>query len=236
MITLAVDTCDGRGSVGVRLNGRCVGVRLHEVDEYSSWLLPAVESSLQEAGVSLEELDLLAVANGPGSFTGVRVGLCAVKAWAEVYGKRVVGVSRLEAMAGSVTEEGLVAACFDAHRGQMFAGLYRKGEGKLERVEEEMVVGAEEFVARVKELSGGEVVHWTTLDPKIIEELERWKEMASRGSTLLKCEGGLANAIGKLGEEKATRGEFTDIAELDANYVRRSDAEIYWKGPAYRGG
>jgi tRNA threonylcarbamoyladenosine biosynthesis protein TsaB len=236
MITLGVDTCDGRGSVGVRQDGRCVGVCLHEVDEYSSWLLPAVESSLKEAGVTFQELDLLAVANGPGSFTGVRVGLCAVKAWAEVYGKRVVGVSRLEAMASCVAGEGWVTACYDAHRGQIFAGLYRKSAGVLERMDEEMVVGAEQFVARVKEMSRGERVQWITLDPEILEGLESWRAGALREDELLKCESGLANAIGALAEAKAARGEVTDVMELDANYLRRSDAEIYWKGPSYRGG
>jgi len=67
--------------------------------EYSAWLLPAVREALGSSGLQMEDVDAYAAAAGPGSFTGVRVGLATVKAWAEVYGKRIVAVSRLEALA-----------------------------------------------------------------------------------------------------------------------------------------
>jgi tRNA threonylcarbamoyladenosine biosynthesis protein TsaB len=235
MITLAVDTCDAKGSVGVRVDGRLLGVCLHAEGDYSNWLLPAVESALNEAGMRFADLELIAAATGPGSFTGVRVGLCAVKAWAEVYGKRVVGVSRLEAMAASVPGDGWVAAYYDAHRSQIFGGIYRRRSGQLERMDEEMVIGPEAFVEKVQEMTRGEAVRLISLEPELIGGIEAWKEMERQGSKLMNWESGVASAIGELAEAKAVRGEFTDVLELDANYVRRSDAEIYWKGPAYRG-
>ena len=81
MIVLAIDTCEARGSVAV-LNG---DMMLHVVahasaEEYSSWLLPAVALALQSAKSTLDEVDVFAVASGPGSFTGVRIGLTTVKA------------------------------------------------------------------------------------------------------------------------------------------------------------
>jgi len=236
MINLAIDTCDRNGSVALRIDGRCVGLRLHEEQEYSSWLLPAVEELLAESAEVYSDLELLSVANGPGSFTGVRVGLCAVKAWSEVYRLPVVGVSRLEAMARQSPAAEWVAATYDAHRGQVFAGLYRRTGGELELVEAEMVIAPEEFLSWVKVRANGEKVQWLSLDPELFTGLSSWKELEATGASLTKSEAGLANLIGELGERKAARGEFTEVLQLDANYVRRSDAEIYWKGPAHRVG
>ena len=236
MNTLAIDTCDRRGSVAVRLNGLCAAIKTHSDEEYSSWLLPAVENSLLFAGKNLADLNLLAVATGPGSFTGVRIGLCAVKAWAEVYGTNVVGVSRLEALARCAAEDGWVAPTYDAHRGQIFAGLYRKVSGRLERAEHEAVIAPEDFLALVRHSTAGAPVQWPTLDFTLISGLQAWKDHQTTGSKLWECKPDLAIAIGEIAEEKAIRGEFSDVLELDANYVRRSDAEIFWKGPAHRVG
>ena len=144
VITLAIDTSERRGSVVVRKEGQRAALRHHESrEDYSSWLLPAVDVCLGEATVQMAEVDLLAVCTGPGSFTGVRVGLTTVKAWAEVYGKKLVGVSRLLALARCAEGQApIVAACYDAQRGQMFAAMYRRKELQLERVEEEMVIEA----------------------------------------------------------------------------------------------
>lgn len=235
MITLAIDTSEARGSVALRRSGRVVGLRKHEsAEDYSSWLLPAVKEVLGEAGTKMEHLDLLGVSTGPGSFTGLRVGLTVVKAWAEVYEKRIVGVSRLEAMAARVNDEpGYVAACYDAQRGQMFGGLYRSNkEGKLERVEEEMVVTAGGFLEWVGKQAGAEAVKWVSLDPELMTGLEGWRGRAARGDAMVKCGADLAGTICEIAEERAGRGEFSDVLMLDANYVRRSDAEIFWKGPA----
>jgi tRNA threonylcarbamoyladenosine biosynthesis protein TsaB len=232
--TLGIDTCEARGSVAVRSSGALVALQRHETaEDFSSWLLPAVDKSLHRAGLTLAKMDLLGVATGPGSFTGLRVGLTAVKAWAELFGKHTVGVSRLEVMARAVgKEQGYVAASFDAQRGQIFGGLYwldQKGEWKL--IEQEMVITADEFVKWVGERAGGERVHWISLDPELLAEAPNWRERAARGETLVRCADGLAAGVAELAEERARKGEFTDVLRLDANYVRRSDAEIFWKDP-----
>jgi tRNA threonylcarbamoyladenosine biosynthesis protein TsaB len=233
MITLALDTSESRGSVAVRRDAQTVAVRLHQgTADYSSWLLGAAEEVLREAASTMESVELLAVATGPGSFTGVRVGLTTVKAWAEVYGKRIVGVSRLESMAGAGEQSGLVAASYDAQRGQIFGGLYRWVEGTAKAVESEMVTAPGAFVAFVEEQAEAEPVQWVALDPQLITSTADWRVRERRGDLLIPCPLDVASFIGELAEERARRGEFTDALELDANYVRRSDAEILWKGPA----
>jgi tRNA threonylcarbamoyladenosine biosynthesis protein TsaB len=238
LITLGIDTCEARGSVAVCKDGVAASLKAHESPEdFSSWLLPAVEKCLREAGESLRTVDVLAVATGPGSFTGLRVGITAVKAWAELYGKQVVGVSRLEVMARTVRPQaGLLAASFDAQRGQIFGGLYRVGaDGSLSLVDQEMVIRAEEYVSWVGEKAGNASVKWVTLDPELIEGTPAWKERVDRGESLLLCGAALAAGIAQLGEERARKGEACGALHLDANYVRRSDAEIFWKDPATHG-
>jgi tRNA threonylcarbamoyladenosine biosynthesis protein TsaB len=209
-------------------------------EDYSSWLLPAVERGLRFAGGSLREVSLLAVASGPGSFTGVRVGLTAVKAWAELFGIKVVGVSRLEVMARQAAEAhgfvGFVAASFDAQRGQVFGGLYKREEkGGWSLIEEEMVIAPEGFVAWVEQRVDGEQVQWISLDPRVFSDLPGWKARAAHGESMMRSSDGLAAGVAELGEQRAREGKFSDPLVLDANYVRRSDAEIFWKDPASHG-
>jgi len=238
LIILGMDTCEARGSVAVRKNGALASVQEHETaEDYSLWLLPAVEKCLREAATKLQAVDVLSVATGPGSFTGLRVGITTAKAWAELYEKPVVGVSRLEVMARTAAaESGYVAASFDAKRGQIFGGLYRvERAGTLELVENEMVIAADEFVSWAGELAGGDPVHWVTLDPALLQSTAIWKSRAERGESLTLCGRGLAAGVAELGELRARNHQLSDALHLDANYVRRSDAEIVWKDPASRG-
>ena len=107
MLLLALDTCDSRGSVALLRGGQVLEVLAHEsAEEYSSWLPGAVERVLKAAGQSMEKVEAYAVASGPGSFTGLRVGLTTVKAWSEVFGGRIAAVSRLEAVASEPDHHG----------------------------------------------------------------------------------------------------------------------------------
>jgi tRNA threonylcarbamoyladenosine biosynthesis protein TsaB len=232
---LGIDTCEARGSVAVLKDGLLVSVQKHEsAEDYSSWLLPAVERGLAVAGATLRDLELLAVASGPGSFTGVRVGLTAVKAWAELFGIKVVGVSRLEVMTRQVAgASGFAAASFDAHRGQVFGGLYkRERERGWNPIEEEIVIAPAGFVDWVNKQAGEESVEWVSLDPALFSDLPQWKTRAAMGETMVLSTDALAAGVAELGEERAHEGKLTDPLVLDANYVRRSDAEIFWKDPA----
>jgi len=169
-----------------------------------------------------------------GFVHGSAGGLTAVKAWAELFGIKVVGVSRLEVMARQLADAaGFLAASFDAQRGQVFGGLYRCEEKpSWSLIEEEMVIAPNEFVRWAAEHATGKTIRWITLDPDMFAETARWKERAAKGDRLIRSADGLAAGVAELGEERARVGKFTDPLVLDANYVRRSDAEIFWKDPA----
>jgi tRNA threonylcarbamoyladenosine biosynthesis protein TsaB len=237
VILLALDTCDSRGSVAVLRDRVVLRVAVHEsAEDYSSWLLPTVSDVLQLSGVSIEEVQIYAVACGPGSFTGLRVGLTTVKAWSEVYGRPIAAVSRLEALASQVEEAaGAVAVFVNAYREQVFGALYRRKGEKWELVEDEMVIAPGKFVEWVGERSGAERVAWVSPDPEQITYQENWRERGKRGEKVQLVPALFAPVIGKIGYERVLEKRLADAATLDANYVRRSDAELLWKGGSGRG-
>jgi tRNA threonylcarbamoyl adenosine modification protein YeaZ len=199
-------------------------------DDYSSWLLPAVQSALQATGITLADLHAYAVAAGPGSFTGVRVGIATAKAWAEVYGRPIAAVSRLEALATLASDAApYVAAFADGRRGQLFAAMYRRRDAVLERVEEEMVIAPERFVAWAAETAGGSRIEWISSDPNCLLDSPLWAKRQAAGEKLQTVSPFLAPAIGRLGYQLALENRLTNALALDANYVRRSDAEVLWK-------
>ena len=232
-----MDTCDSRGSVAVLRQDRVLHVVVHDsAEDYSSWLLPAVGRALTVSGVEMASVDAYAVAAGPGSFTGVRVGLTTVKAWGEVHRKRIAAVSRLEAIAIQASAENAhVAAFFDAQREQVFGAVFQLRGERLERVGEEMVIPPGRFIESAAELAKGGGISWVSIDAARLVREENWKAREARGEKVENVSSALAPAIGRIGMGQLAAGRFTDALSLDANYVRRSDAEIFWKGAAHGG-
>jgi len=218
MLMLGVDTCGPAGSVALgRLAGRDLEI-LGQIElegrSYSTTLVAAVGELLREAGVQLRDVGGIVAVNGPGSFTGVRVGLSAVKGLAEATGIAVVAVSRLKVLA---RKAGAGWAALDAHRGEVFLRLERAGGNPVE-----MLAGAEEL----RQLLPGPL-RVAVCDEKAAELL-----LAAWPRTLLvRCAAPLASDALRLGEALLVAGAQVDLALLDGNYLRRSDAEIFGDTP-----
>jgi tRNA threonylcarbamoyladenosine biosynthesis protein TsaB len=234
MLLLALDTCDARGSVALIRDGQLLQVAEHDTsDDYSVWLLPAIGRVLTAAGVSFSEVDVYIAAAGPGSFTGVRVGLATVKAWSEVTEKPIVSVSRLEALA-TLADGSLpyVAAFTNAQRHQVYGAIYERRDGGLLRAGDETVIAAGKFVMWAAETEAGRGIGWISTDPQMVTETEEWAARQSMGEGVREglqvASPILAPAIAQLGYRMALNRRFTDALTLDANYVRRSDAEVAW--------
>jgi tRNA threonylcarbamoyladenosine biosynthesis protein TsaB len=242
MIVLAIDTCDVRGSVSILDDATVLHTEIHEgVEEYSSWLLPVVDRALSAAGKTLGDVDLYAVSAGPGSFTGVRIGLTTVKAWAEVFGKPISAVSRLEVLAGEALRRGgakepnYVASFVAAQRDQIFGAIYKRVEERLILQGEELADEPEDFLARVEEVCGRARVQWISTDPAALARSPAWFERAGRGDEIVTVACVLAPMIARLGYRRAAEGNVVNALELDANYVRRPYVEVNWKGPSGSG-
>src|SRR5579872_7046322 len=234
MLILSLDTSSPAGSFALLRDANVLSERVStDREPYAASVLRETRELLDGAHISLEQIDLFAVDAGPGSFTGLRVGLATVKGWAEVLGKPGVAVSGLEAFAaqasGSMEAGSLVAAVIDARRGQIFGSLFLAGNGwgLLERIGEEVVATAEEFFEFVQWNLAGRGLVIACASPELIRPaMER---QGLEGCAVEVVSSALAPVIGKLGYAKALRGEAVDALHLDANYIRRSDAEMKWR-------
>jgi tRNA threonylcarbamoyladenosine biosynthesis protein TsaB len=199
-----------------------------------------VEWLLQELQLDLSRFDAFAVGAGPGSFTGLRVGLAAVKAWAEVTNKPIVPVNVLEAMAiQSRSSTTMLAPVFDARRNEVYFGFYPQGLEPggyaLPKAEGDAQVGSpDDFLKAIEARAGNQEVTIVTTTPEIVENrLKEWNEKREKPLhiSLETVANVLAPAIGRIGWGRAQAGQVVTSLTLDANYVRRTDAELKWKAP-----
>jgi len=236
MLILALDTSSASGSLALLRDATVLTHRVISSDEpYSASLLRETTKLLEDARISFEEIDLFAVDAGPGSFTGLRVGLTTVKGWAEVWEKRIAAVSGLEAIAAqicrSVAPGSFIAAVTDARRGQIFGALFRRrddGSGLLDRLVNDVVASADEFLQSLRPQVGGtDTLAVACLQAEVVRPaMQRLGFSCSRIEVVSDV---LAPFVGQLGYAKAVRGDVIDALHLDANYIRRSDAEMNWK-------
>src|SRR5260370_5363426 len=129
MLILAVDTSGKNGSLALvqseKERFRTVEIVALEGGTFSAQLIPQIADSLKKHKLAKEDLDAFAVVSGPGSFTGLRVGLAAIKALAEILKKPIVAVSVLEAVALAAAIDNRILSALDADRGEIDAGEYK---------------------------------------------------------------------------------------------------------------
>ena len=211
---LAIDTCGPTGSVALgRLPGRDLEI-LGQIElasrTYSTTLVAAVAELLRSAGIELRELSGIIAVNGPGSFTGVRVGLSAVKGLVEGTEIPVVAFSRLEVLS---RKSGVPSSALDAHRGEVFLRLERMGSKTIE------------ILAGPRELS---MIRPEPLRVAVCDEEAAGLLAAAWPRTqLVATPSPMAADVLRMGEARLTAGIFADVALLDGHYLRRSDAEIF---------
>lgn len=235
VLTLALDTSSPSGSIALLRDHTLTAVIGASSGElYSSRVFRHLDFLLAETSLRLQDFDLFAVAAGPGSFTGLRVGLTAVKGWAEVFGRPIAAVSALEAIAAqSRACSRKVISVADARRGELYWAVYRssgpEAGAQLVLEDHELVGPRDRFARSIASSDSAEDVVIATPAPELLEGAISQPEN-SRRVFIEQVSPVLAPEIGRLGLLRAQRGETVDALTLDANYVRRSDAELHWKG------
>jgi tRNA threonylcarbamoyladenosine biosynthesis protein TsaB len=217
---LALDLTSEYGSLAVRRNGHTlVEHSIHSPDGFAHLIFPAIDEVLRRAGIALTEIDCFASANGPGAFTGVRVGLSAVKGLAEALRKQAAGISNLRALAVFGSSP-LRAVVLDARRGEVFTAIY---DSDLHALTGESVG---KLTAFLYHLSGKPDEFITQAADWLCTSLEetQWADIP-----MVEAPRTLASVIAQCAEIDLQNGAVGDPAALDANYVRRSDAELFWK-------
>jgi tRNA threonylcarbamoyladenosine biosynthesis protein TsaB len=223
MRILLIHTAGGEGSVALadtEAEQAIVGTEVLPGRSSSERLVPAVRRLMEGLGWRLGELAAVVVVHGPGSFTGVRVGVSAAKGLSEAGGVPLIAVSRLALLAAAVDPGGgRVHAMLDAGRGEFYFGEYVGGRC----VRESLMSGEDVLAAAV----GGVVV---ACEAKVAEGLARLG--FDRGLRVVAEP--LAGDALALALQRIAAGDFDDAATLDANYLRRTDAEIFAKAAAPR--
>jgi tRNA threonylcarbamoyladenosine biosynthesis protein TsaB len=196
---LAIDTTGVTGSLALAEDGRLLEeVVVAAPDGFGHILFSQIDALLARHAVTLRQIACFAAAAGPGSFTGVRVGLTAVKGLAEAARRQVVAVSNLRAQAWFGAAP-LRAPWMDARRGEVYGAVY---DADLRLVQEETVAPYADWVASIPAQA----------------------QLIPQGPAL-------ARAIAAIAWAEFSAGRAQDAAEIEANYVRRSDAELHWREP-----
>lgn len=234
MLILGIDTSGKNGSLAlvrfdVASNGDCSKFEALEITElaggtYSAQLIPQLAAMLDRHRLDKSAIDAYVACSGPGSFTGLRVGLSTVKALADATGKPIAAVTVLEAVAWNADVHGRIFIALDAGRKQAFLGEFL-AEGRMRTPLSQHLLDLPDFAQRMAR----EVAPLFTPDTNIAEIVR--PAAASRDSqTVTVVPTPRADLYARIGAERILAGNTISPAELDANYIRRSDAEIFFRG------
>jgi len=217
---LSLDTTSEHGSLALIENGVMVAeLAMHSIEGFGHLLFGHLNDLLVAHGWPLTDVDAFAAAAGPGSFTGIRVGLAAVKGLGAALRRPVVAVSSLQAVAwhGSAP---LRAALIDARRDEIYGAVY---SASLQPVRPELVMA----LPRWLETLPGEGVELVSTDAgRLVSALAGTPHLRF---PVTQAPRALAGAVGSIASMRLTEGLAPDPAAVEANYVRRSDAELFWR-------
>jgi tRNA threonylcarbamoyladenosine biosynthesis protein TsaB len=238
MLVLAFDTTGEHGGAGIFRDEQCLALTENiGRANYSVLLFEMVEQLLAETRMALSAMELIAMANGPGSFTGIRVGVAAAQGWATAFGRPVCGVSVLAAMATQATPESeWVASILDARRGEFYTALFRRTAGQHGNIDAVFEPQGEGWVSQPALLAqsladrcppGADLTCVTREHDRPAQEVRALFPASVRWRTI---PGTLVPAIARIALEAHARGRLQSPAELDACYIRRTDAELKLQG------
>ena len=228
MLILAIDTSGQSGGITLAQAGekpfRVIESAPIAGGTFSAQLIPTLAALLSKHGYSAKDLGGLAAASGPGSFTGLRVGLSAIKGLAEVLSKPIAVVTVLEALAEVSEQAGKIAAALDAGRSEVFLGIYEPAntadhQPSTHMLTEELL-SQSAFLEKLRHVSPAELV---TSDRSVAELA------SSAGIPVQLVSRSNSETVAKIGARKLLAGDVISVEALDANYLRRSDAEIFFK-------
>lgn len=220
MNLLAIDAATNSGGVALGRNRETVAMLLLKTSSgYSDCLVDSIDFLLRQRCLSVNQIEGLVVSTGPGSFTGVRIGLATVKAWGQALSVPAVGISTLEGLAYRFRHLGThLGVLIDARRQQVYGACYRVLEDGLECLKPEVV---QDPALWASELPKGD---WTLVG----DGAWRYREIlsaTSRQVRVVETDNRLLEQLCMLGYDHLAAGLGVPVAELCANYIRPSDAQ-----------
>lgn len=223
MKILAIDSSAGAASVCITEDKKILSeCYINKGLTHSQTLIPMVDFTLKNAGISIKDIDVFAAANGPGSFTGVRIGVAAIKGLAMGADKPCFGVSTLEAMANSLCLGGCFTICcvMDARCSQFYTANFKCENGKILRLTPDRAISSDELYEELKKIEGRIVIvgDGAEICYKGIEETLQNAEIAPENLRWQRAYGAAAAAA-------ESKNAFLPGKDLEVAYLRLPQAE-----------
>jgi tRNA threonylcarbamoyladenosine biosynthesis protein TsaB len=228
MKILAIETATIAGSIAILDDsaGLVGEVRVDVRIVHAERLMPSVEWLLKASEISIHQIDAFAVSIGPGSFTGLRIGLSTVKGFSYATGKPIVSVPTLDAFARTLPYcSYMICPMFDARKNDVYAALYKWDGDDCRKILQETAISPTALLGQIQErtvfMGDGAILY-----RKIISETLRDNAVFAPASRMSPS----ASAVAEIGAEKLKQGIVADTVALTPFYIRRSEAEVRWKG------
>ena len=226
MYILGIDTSTMTGSLAIIRDDRLIAeYSVNTKTTHAERLLTSIDLLLQAASLTVQDLDGIAVASGPGSFTGLRIGITTAKSIAYSIQKPIVGVSSLDALAAHyLYSERLLCPILDARKKEVYSAFYRNLEGQIQRVSDYSVIAPENLVKDIQEpvlFLGDGVTPYRQQLTSLLGDFALFADSAH-----LLPRGSLVAALGRM---RLIGGDSDDCFALTPVYIRKSDAEIHWE-------
>lgn len=226
MKILALDSTENTAAVAITDGKTLIGSTVINAGKsHSELLLPAIESLMKASGLSYSDIDLFACSSGPGSFTGVRIGVSTIKGLAFGYGKPCIGVSATEALAYNFIDfDGIICPAMDARRSQLYNAIFLSDNGSITRMTPDRTIPAAELALELTGYDGP--IYINGGGEHIIRKAAEGNENVMPTNEILKRQNGYSVALCALNNYENTENKdgFTDLA-LQPTYLRPSQAE-----------
>lgn len=221
MKILSVDTSTMISSCSIMEDDVIIGdYNVNQELTHSETLVPMIKELLGKLNIELSEIDLYAVGKGPGSFTGLRIGMTVVKTFAQIYEKSIVGISTLEAMANQITTSDYIVPIIDARGGRVYYGIYTKSNGNILNIEKDNLIYFDELLERLDNYEQ---------NIKFVGEINNnFKEKIQLNSKYSIAPSSLNNCIGRSICDLASKKSLDDnenFLNIKPEYIRKAQAQ-----------
>lgn len=221
MKILAIDTSTMMSTITIMEDNKIIGdFSISQQETHSEMLIPLLQRMMIDLKIELSDIDLFAIAKGPGSFTGLRIGMTSLKAIAQVFEKPIIGISTLEAMSFSILNDSTIISIIDARGKRYFTGVYKWDSDNL-TLEFEDILKESDLLNFIKEREKVTIVgEATDLLSDEIKALDN----------VLISPASFNNSIGRnlcvIAKRKYENGYQDNYFDLTPSYLRKSQAEI----------
>ena len=225
MKILAIDTSSKICSVSILENENVI-IENHNDDEktHSQKLMPIIDETFKQANLTLDDIDLLACCQGPGSFTGIRIGISTVKAFADVKNIPIIGVTSLESLCYNIKQNGVIASIIDAKHDNVYFGLYKFENNNLLTVEQPLSCTISFAIEVLKKYANeeislvgdGTIVHNELLKQEL-NNIQFAKENENTQTSI---------SVGLSALSKYNNSNYSPTFSVSPIYLKKSEAEI----------